>query len=56
MFLSNLEKNKGIYKITNKVNGTIYIGKSVNLWSRLGNHLENSSNGKMKKDMEALGL
>ena len=34
------EKVSGIYKITNKTNGKVYIGQSVDLHSRLTNHIK----------------
>lgn len=35
---------QGIYKFTNKVNGKVYIGKSINLESRKSAHLRNYDN------------
>lgn len=34
------EKTSGIYKITNQINGKIYIGQSVDLHTRLTNHIK----------------
>ncbi len=38
MNLKNIPKLPGIYKLTNKINGKIYIGKSVNLYNRIKQH------------------
>lgn len=38
MTLSEIPKKPGIYKLTNKINKKIYIGKSVNLHSRISTH------------------
>jgi hypothetical protein len=35
----------GIYKITNKFNGKIYIGQSMNIEKRLKSHFQNLNNG-----------
>lgn len=34
------DKTSGIYKITNQINGKVYIGQSVDLHSRLTNHIK----------------
>lgn len=34
------EKTSGIYKITNQINGKVYIGQSVDLHTRLTNHIK----------------
>ena len=34
------EKSSGIYKITNQINGKVYIGQSVDLHTRLTNHIK----------------
>lgn len=36
------EKSSGIYKITNQLNGKVYIGQSVDLHTRLTNHIKAS--------------
>jgi group I intron endonuclease len=45
---SNLDKRCGIYCIKNKVNNKVYIGKSINIYSRLYQHLSNLNTGKRK--------
>lgn len=42
------ERLIGIYKITNEVNGNIYIGQSVNLITRLISHRNNYKNPKLE--------
>ena len=36
------DKTSGVYKITNQINGKVYIGQSVDLHSRLTNHIKAS--------------
>ena len=54
-----MEKIKGIYMIKNKVNGTIYIGKSVNINARLKGHFseleKGNGNKKIQKDYDIHG-
>lgn len=38
MLISDIPKKAGVYKFTNRINGKIYIGKSVNLYSRILSH------------------
>lgn len=45
---SNLDKRCGIYCIKNKVNNKVYIGKSINIYSRLYQHLSDLNTGKRK--------
>lgn len=40
MKLTDIPQKPGIYKITNQLNGKIYIGKSVNLYERLRHHIK----------------
>lgn len=52
---------KGIYKITNKTNQMVYIGQSVNIASRLKDHIKaglgiNSSNNKLYTAMKEFGV
>ena len=42
------EKICGIYKITNKVNGKVYIGQSVDIYKRWSSHIRNSKNENCK--------
>ena len=39
---------QGIYKITCKVNGKIYIGQSVNIETRFKSHMNNFKNENLK--------
>jgi group I intron endonuclease len=45
---SQYETNAGIYKLTNIINGKVYIGKSINIRNRLARHKsgENKTKGK----------
>lgn len=45
---NNLDKRCGIYCIKNKVNNKVYIGKSINIYSRLYQHLSDLNTGKRK--------
>lgn len=44
--MDNIPQKSGIYKLTNKVNGMIYIGKSINLYHRIieGHQYSNEKN------------
>lgn len=44
----------GIYKITNKINGKIYIGQSTNIMSRWDKHCRQALN--KEKEREPLNL
>ena len=46
----------GIYSILNKVNHKIYIGQSLDIETRLKQHMNNSSNLELRKDIEKFGL
>lgn len=46
----------GIYSILNKVNHKIYIGQSLDIEKRLKQHMSNSSNLDLKKDIEQFGI
>ena len=46
----------GIYSILNKVNHKIYIGQSLDIETRLKQHMSNSSNLDLKKDIEQFGI
>jgi len=46
----------GIYSILNKVNHKIYIGQSLDIETRLKQHMSNSSNLDLKKDIEHFGI
>lgn len=46
----------GIYKITNKINQKIYIGKSINIIRRFGDHKRITSNRLLKKDFLKYGI
>ena len=46
----------GIYSILNKVNHKIYIGQSLDIETRLKQHMSSSSNLDLKKDIEQLGI
>ena len=46
----------GIYSILNKVNNKIYIGQSLDIETRLRQHMSNSSNLDLRKDIEQLGI
>lgn len=54
-----MKQKIGIYLIENKVNGRCYIGKSVNLESRINSHFldmrSSRSNRKMQKDYDKYG-
>lgn len=55
--LDSLKVIIGIYKFTNKVTGKIYIGKTNNVFSRLGQHLVNNcSNAYLQIDFKNYGL
>ncbi|MGN0406201.1 MAG: GIY-YIG nuclease family protein [Bariatricus sp.] len=47
----------GIYKITNKINGNEYIGKSVDIERRWGEHKTPKANGndRLHKEMQSIG-
>ena len=45
---NNLDKKCGIYCIKNKINNKVYIGKSINIYSRLYQHLSDLNTGKRK--------
>ena len=51
MNVNNIPKSSGIYKLTNKVNGKIYIGKANNLHGR-----KLSLQTKMKMSISRTGL
>lgn len=36
--MTSIPKKAGIYKFTNRINGKVYIGKSVNLYNRIQSH------------------
>lgn len=42
----------GIYRITNKVNGHMYIGMSKDIKSRIKNHYSHGLNGKRQDDLD----
>lgn len=44
------EKICGIYKITNKINGKVYIGKSINIYYRWTQHIKISKNPSKYRD------
>lgn len=46
----------GIYKITNKINGKIYIGQSLNIEKRFNNHRNKSQNVHLKNAFDKYGL
>ena len=46
----------GIYSILNKVSQKIYIGQSLDIETRLKQHMSSSSNLDLKKDIEQLGI
>ena len=46
----------GIYSILNKANNKIYIGQSLDIETRLKQHMSNSSNLDLRKDIEQLGI
>jgi group I intron endonuclease len=43
MLLSEIPKTAGIYKLTNRINDKIYIGKSINLYNRMITHKSNKA-------------
>lgn len=47
--------NCGVYKITNNVNGKVYIGQSVNIKERVRKHLRGSTNGILSKAISKYG-
>ena len=46
----------GIYKITNKINGKIYIGQSWNIENRFRQHKKNEHNKYLKRSYEKYGI
>lgn len=42
--------NKGVYKITNKLNGKVYVGESGNLRRRIATHFRNCSKAAARPD------
>ena len=46
----------GIYKITNSINGKIYIGQSWNIEQRFKNHRNNTKNQHLKNAIKKYGL
>ena len=46
----------GIYKITNKINGKIYIGQSMNIERRLKEHMKLIKEGSKVKVLEIKGV
>lgn len=59
---SSTAKVSGIYKITNQINGLVYIGQAVDLATRIKNHakyglgIDTPQNNKLYKAMEEYGL
>jgi group I intron endonuclease len=53
-----LDSNKkiGIYKITNKINNMSYIGASKDIEKRFVSHKRNSTNVKLKNDLNNYGI
>lgn len=51
-----VEEKKHIYKITNKINGKIYIGQSINPKNRFNAHMKKQSSSKsISKDVDKYG-